>query len=196
MNQNDLLRLLVTSLEKHGLRYYITGSMTTIFFGEYRSTVDIDVVVALGLSQVDSLANEFPQPDFYFNEPAAREAVTRGGQFNIIHVPTGLRIDVMVPRDTPFDRSRFARVVRLRPHPDYEATFCSPEDIILKKLEFFREGRSDKHLRDIASVIKVSGDTLDYKYIATWAIRLGVDEIWREMLVQTGRLPPLPPEGE
>ena len=47
--------------------------------------------------------------------------------------------------------------------------------MILKKLEFFREGGSSKHLRDIASMIAVQGeDALDWTYLADWAGRLGI----------------------
>jgi hypothetical protein len=62
-----------------------------------------------------------------------------------------------------------------------EFRFSSPEDVILKKLEFYREGGSEKHLRDIAGVLKVQGDKIDRRYIAGWASRLGVADIWEEI---------------
>lgn len=47
--------------------------------------------------------------------------------------------------------------------------------MILKKLEFFREGGSQTHLRDIASMIAVQGaETLDWHYLERWAVRLGM----------------------
>lgn len=100
----------------------------------------------------------------------------------MIHPASGLKVDFILLRDTAFDKSRMRRGVRLRPGPDYEATFASPEDVILKKLEYYRGGESDKHLRDITGVLKVRGDRLDRAYIASWAARLGVDDIWQAVL--------------
>lgn len=73
------------------------------------------------------------------------------------------------------------RTRRLRPGKDYEVTFASPEDVILKKMEYYREGGSDKHLRDIAGILKISGAQIDRAYIEDWASRLGVSEIWRQV---------------
>jgi hypothetical protein len=62
------------------------------------------------------------------------------------------------------------------------AWFISAEDLILHKMNFYREGGSDKHLRDIASIVKISGAAIDSVYIATWPERLGLIEIWRVIL--------------
>ncbi|RPJ03448.1 MAG: hypothetical protein EHM31_00745 [Candidatus Aminicenantes bacterium] len=37
----------------------------------------------------------------------------------------------------------------------------TPEDVILKKMVFYRDGGSDKHLRDIAGILKISSDAID-----------------------------------
>jgi len=114
-----------------------------------------------------------------FEVDAARTAVQRKTQFNIIHPASGLKIDVIVGKANAFDENRFRRVRRLKPFEDTEADFASPEDVILKKMEFYREGRSDKHIRDIAGILKISGDALDREYIDIWAAKLGLREIWR-----------------
>jgi hypothetical protein len=107
-----------------------------------------------------------------------REAVALHTQFNIIHPVSGLKVDLMVAAETPFNRSRFDRAVRVHPTPDCDAMFAAAEDVILKKLEFYREGGSEKHLRDVTGILKVSGERVDFDYIAAWAARLGVDTIW------------------
>lgn len=84
----------------------------------------------------------------------------------------------MVRKDTPFDRSRFARARSLRPTDSYTAFFASPEDVIIKKMEYYREGGSDKHLRDITGMLKISGYEIDSVYISEWAERLGLQDIW------------------
>ena len=136
MEQSELLHHVVTALEKLRLRYLVTGSTATIYFGEPRFTNDIDVVVALPPERVAAFCREFPSPTFYLSEEAAREAATHFGQFNIIHPTSGLKVDVIIPQDTPFNRNRFARAKRLRPAEDYDASFASAEDVIIKKKNY------------------------------------------------------------
>lgn len=182
MDPSELLRLVAGTLEKLGFPYLVTGSTATIFFGEPRFTNDIDIVLDLPASRTSELCAAFPAEDFYLSEESVRRAVARGGQFNLIHPKSGLKIDFIVATDTPFNRSRFARSRRLTPGPDFQATFASPEDVILKKMEYFREGHSDKHLRDIAGVFKISGDQIDRSYLEDWIFRLGLEEVWQEVL--------------
>lgn len=186
MEQSELLRRVTGILERLGLHYFVTGSMATIFFGEPRFTNDIDIVVELPASRIAELCAAFPSPDFYLSEETVRRAVSRRGQFNIIHPSSGLKVDVMVPADIPFNRSRFLRVKRVRPLPDFEATFSSAEDVILKKMEAYLEGGSEKHLRDITGVLKISGEHLDRSYIEEWADRMGTTEVWEEILKRRG----------
>jgi hypothetical protein len=72
----------------------------------------------------------------------------------------------------------------VHPAEDYEATFASPEDVILKKLQFYAAGGSDRHLRDIAGVLRISSAEIDRDYVAEWTDRLGLREIWDQILDQ------------
>ena len=108
------------------------------------------------------------------------DSAKRWGQFNILHPTSGLKIDVMVADDSEFNASRFGRARLLSVAPDVVAAFASPEDVILKKLEYFRKGGSDKHLRDITGVLKIMGPELDHQYLTVWARRLGLTDLWRE----------------
>jgi hypothetical protein len=182
MEPSELLQRIVAILERLGLRYFVTGSMATIFFGEPRFTNDIDIVVDLPANRIAEFCAAFPAPELYLSEETVHRAVSRRGQFNIIHPSAGLKVDVMVPADSAFNRSRFSRVQRIRPAPGFDANFSSAEDVILKKMEAYREGGSEKHLRDIAGVFKISGDHLDRGYIAEWSDQMGTSEIWQEVL--------------
>lgn len=181
MEQSELLRYVTTTLEKLGLRYFVTGSIATIFFGEPRFTNDIDIVVDLPPDRIRELCSAFPVGEFYLDEESVQRAIARHGQFNILHPAWGLKVDIMVPAQNAFNRSRFARVRRLKPASDYEAVFASPEDVILKKLEYYKEGGSEKHLRDIAGILKISGDQIDFPYVEDWSVRLGLAELWEKV---------------
>jgi putative heme degradation protein len=48
--------------------------------------------------------------------------------------------------------------------------------------EYYREGGSEKHLRDIAGIMKISAGEIDERYIGEWADRLGLRPVWDAML--------------
>ena len=179
MEQSELLQFLARTLERLKLPYLITGSTVTIFYGEPRFTNDIDVVVQLPANAIQEFCLEFPADEFYVSVEAAAEAVKHHSQFNIIHPGSGLKIDVMIPAMSDFDRSRFERALRVQAGSTWSVSFATPEDAIIKKMEYFREGRSEKHLRDIAGVLKTSGTQLDLQYIEHWATKLGLRDIWQ-----------------
>lgn len=179
MNQAELLRYVVETLETLGVDYMVSGSQASIYYGEPRMTHDIDIVAEVTPSHLPGLLERFASPEFYLSEEAAREAVLAHGQFNIIHSPTGLKIDVVVRKDTPYHRVEFERRRREPILPGRDAYFARPEDVILNKLLYFQQGGSDRHLRDIAGMLRVSGAEIDTRYIDDWAKRLGVDGAWQ-----------------
>lgn len=178
MELYDLLAQVVETFERLHIPYLVTGSVASMAYGEPRLTNDIDVVAEIRESHISGLLAAFPPDSFYLSGDAVRAAIRTQGQFNIIHPRSGLKVDVIVRKETPFDRSRFARARTLRPAESYEATFSSAEDVIIKKMEFYREGGSEKHLRDITGMLKVSGDEIEEAYIVEWADRLGLRSIW------------------
>jgi hypothetical protein len=181
MEPNDLLRSVVAVFEQLHVPYFVTGSIATITYGEPRFTNDIDMVADLKESHVEPLCAAFEPPDYYISPDAVLAAVRARHQFNLIHVTAGLKVDIIVPEDTDFNRSRFARRRLLPSGPEGDAQFAAPEDVILKKLEYFREGGSEKHIRDIRGVLKVQGDRIDCAYLDEWAHRLGLAALWRDV---------------
>jgi hypothetical protein len=120
----------------------------------------------------------FPADEYYISEDMIRTAIHGRRQFNIIHPASGLKVDVILKKGTPFDASRFKRKRRVYPSESFHADFAAPEDVIIKKMEYYREGGSEKHLRDIAGILKISGDEVDQDYVSDWSKRLGLEEIW------------------
>ena len=68
MSQQELLKRVVKVLEEAGIDYMITGSIASSFYGEPRSTHDIDVVVVIEKSKAKQLIKAFPSPDYYLTE--------------------------------------------------------------------------------------------------------------------------------
>jgi hypothetical protein len=182
MEQDELLRRVVEILEEQGITYLLVGSLASGVYGEPRLTRDIDVVVELRPDQVARLCDAFPAADYYVSRQAAREAVVRGGQFNVIHPASGNKIDFMIARQDAWGRSQISRrrLEQILPgRPGYTA---APEDVILGKLWYYQEGGSEKHLRDIAAMLQVSGDEIDREYINHWARQLGFMAEWQAVL--------------
>ncbi|MEW6702761.1 MAG: hypothetical protein AB1298_08575 [Bacteroidota bacterium] len=61
---------------------------------------------------------------------------------------------------------------------------CSPEDIVLNKLEWYKSGNqlSERQWLDVLGVIKVQGDSLDLEYIKRWAKELNVMDLLEKAL--------------
>lgn len=184
MDQDELLRLAVGALEALEMPYLVTGSIATIFYGEPRFTNDIDIVIQVTPDRVDALVDVFDHEPLYVSREAAHRAVRQTSQFNVIHPRAGLKIDFMVAKMDALDHSRFERARRVRPAEDYDAAFASPEDVILKKLQYYRESRSDKHLRDCAGVLRITPN-VDRDYIARWAELLEVSDLWEALREQS-----------
>jgi hypothetical protein len=182
MGPYELLQKIVEALDRLEISYLVTGSVAAMAYGEPRLTNDIDIVAGIDERHVAGLLAAFPPEEFYLSEEMIREAIHRRLQFTIIHPASGLKIDIIVRKDTPFDESRFSRIRRIRPAESYFANFAAPEDIIVMKMKYYLEGGSEKHLRDITGILKISREEVDMAYIELWSRVLGLAEVWNLIL--------------
>jgi hypothetical protein len=182
MGPYELLEKVVATFERLEITYLVTGSVAAMAYGEPRLTNVIDIVAELGEQHIAGLLAAFPPGEYYLSDEMIREAIRNQGQFNVIHPSSGLKIDIIIRRNTPFDASRFSRMRRIQPGEAYQANFAAPEDVIIKKMEFYKAGGSEKHLRDITGIIKVSGADVDRQYIEGWAKQLGLTDVWEAIL--------------
>lgn len=181
MEPDELLRYVVEVLEELDVPYALAGSIASIAYGEPRSTLDIDLVADLRHADIARLRERFPAPEFYLSEEAAAEAVEHRQQFNIIHPASGFKVDVFVAGDT-VEASQIARRRRLPAIGALTATFSPPEELILKKLEYYRAGGSDKHLRDIRSMLNISREEINEERIRFLADEHGLSDLWSAVL--------------
>ena len=174
----ELMQKVADFLERESTPYRIVGSMASIVYGEPRFTNDVDILVDLPGEKVDAVCREFPPPDYYVSAEAVRAAIAKRHQFKILHMPSGLKVDMILSTDTDFGRLDLYQGQRIKSEGAYNVLFASPENVILKKLLYFQEGGYDKHLRDVAGVILIQGEKIDQAYLDEWAEKLGVaDEL-------------------
>jgi hypothetical protein len=159
----------------------VSGSVAAMFYGRPRFTHDLDCVAFLNEADIRRLPEIFPPSDFYvppaevISAAAARE---RHGSFNIIHMDSTFKADIYLTGRDDFNAWAF----RNRTQEDYkgEKLVLAPvEYVIVRKLEFFREGGSEKHLKDIQGILEISGDKLDRGVLREWVVRQGVEAQWR-----------------
>jgi len=177
----DFFLAFTQPLERAGIRYMVAGSVASIVYGEPRLTNDVDLVVVLDDSQIRNMPALFPMDRFYCPPPeviATEARRPRRGHFNVIHHDTGLKADLYPAGDEPLQAWGLAH----RRHVELgngQAIWIAPiEYVILKKLEYFREGRSEKHLADIRGMLAVSGDEIDASFLEPQLAQLSLKAEW------------------
>ena len=182
MPEPELSLLFVRPLNRLGIRYMVGGSVAAILYGEPRLTHDVDFVVLLRRDQIIPLSEAFPSPEFYIPPPEiimAEVLRPQRGHFNVIHAGTGFKADFYTSGRDELHAWAFERVRRLQYYGE-TVSLAPPEYVIVRKLEYFREGGSEKHLRDIRSMLAVSGETLDLPELNQWIGRLGLEKEWNQ----------------
>lgn len=163
MPEPDLIELYIIPLNRLGIRYLVSGSVAAMYYGEPRLTYDIDLIVFLRAADLTQLSAAFSGPEFHMPIPdtiLTEMARAHGGHFNIIHVGSGFKADFYPAGRDELHAWAF-RNARVFPIGGNEIRIAPPEYVIVRKLEYFREGGSEKHLRDIQAMLSVSGEIID-----------------------------------
>jgi len=181
--------LVIEALDKLGIPYMVGGSLASAVYGVTRSTLDADIVAKIGLEHAQPLTRALEQ-EFYVDEEMIRGAVEHHSSFNVIHLKTSFKVDFFVLKQRPFDQVQLDRRISqvFATDPERKAYICSPEDIVLAKLEWYRMGGevSDRQWRDILGVLKLQADYLDRNYLKKWAGELNVVDILQKALNEAG----------
>lgn len=183
----DLIRFAV-QLEEHDLPCMVVGSVAAVIWGEPRSTIDIDLVVAVNVEDAERLAHIF-QPPRYYAPPAEviRREIAKpgGGTFNLIDTDTGLKADVYPSANDVMNRWGMAR--RVAVETSGTTIFVAPVScVIAGKLRHFALSGQDKHLRDIRGMLRLSAAHLDREVVDAVARQCGVEQAWLDCLAAPG----------
>jgi hypothetical protein len=172
--------LVIEAFEKLNIPYLIGGSMASALHGTARSTLDSDLVADLRPEQVPSLV-EILEHDYYIDQEMILDAIQHQSSFNVIHLETAFKVDVFIAKTRRFDQIQFKRrsLEVLSTEPERKAYVATAEDIVLAKLEWYRQGGevSDRQWRDILGVLKVQANRLDLEYLQKWAAELKVSDL-------------------
>ena len=179
---SDLLEVasfVIEALDQTGVPYSVGGSLASSFSGEPRASIDVDIVVDMAASHiapfVDALAGQF-----YADIEALGRAVDTRTSTNLIHQSSGIKVDLFVAGSLLDARQlERRRLVQVTTDPDRYWFVHTPEDILLQKLVWYRQGSdvSDRQWRDALAIVIVQGPRLDRDYVAATATEVGASDL-------------------
>lgn len=162
-----------------GIRFHLTGGVTSVLYGEPRMTQDIDIVV-----ENDALANHLEsflillkESDFLFDTASLRAAVDQLDMFQLFDDVEALKLDIY-PRELiagELDRSCMVEVFS-----GVQLPVVSRADAAAAKLIWISKG-SHKSRRDLRQIYRTSAD-VDRQRIQELAKGLSLDSLLREVL--------------
>jgi hypothetical protein len=172
----EALEAVVRAFDALGIRYQIGGSIASSAYGIARATLDVDLVADISENQIRPFIDLIGD-GYYVDGDRVRGAVAARSSFNIIHLESMIKVDVFILKPHPYDQAAFGRA-RLEKLEEGESSrqhfVASPEDVILTKLEWYRQGgcTSERQWNDVLGVLKVQQSALDLEYLRRWAEEL------------------------
>lgn len=184
MEQVELFLIFTRPLDRLQVPYMATGSVAAMLYGIPRFTHDLDIVLDLRNTPVGELERMFPDQSFY-RPPSEVIRVERSrsqrGHFNIIHHDSGLKADVYLFGQENLHKWAFDRKRRIQLSPEKGIWLAPPEYVILRKLQYYLEGHSDKHLHDIRGIMEVSADLIDQNALKDWIECLNLQNTFKDL---------------
>ena len=166
------------AFERTGVEYFLGGSLASSWQGEPRATNDIDFVVAMSEPDVAPFADALGGA-FLVDAPALRQAVRERRAWNLLHLPTLTKVDLIMRGGGAYDASEFERRERIEFRQGERLFVKRPEDTVLRKLLWYREGGgvSERQWRDVIGVLRHSAAMLDSSYLDRWSRELALDDL-------------------
>jgi hypothetical protein len=183
MEQVEVFTIFTERLEQAGINYMATGSVASMLYGIPRFTHDLDLVIDLRSNQIKNIEDAFPLETFYCPPAEVLQIESRRpqrGHFNIIHHKTGFKADIYIHGVDELHAWGLSQKTRIELSETKGLWVAPPEYVILRKLEYYREGHSEKHLHDIGGMLEVSGEIIDKTLVEKWVQTLDLQVQWKE----------------
>jgi len=181
-DQGQLLKDITSFLQRNKIPYMITGAWNVIFYARPRASHDIDFVIEAKIDDIEKIKKTFTalSHDFLVQEDQIEEAIVKSLSFNILHLPTMLKLDFWILQNDEFNKTRFLRKKRKR-ILDQFMYIASAEDTILKKLLWYKDTKIEKHLIDAAFVYQIQNNNLDKRYLSKWVKKHKTSDLLEEL---------------
>lgn len=179
--QHELLKVVVERLERCGIPYMVAGSVAANSYAPAQATNNIDLVVEIGVANIDKVIEVFSN-DFYINaHDAIRDSIERHYPFNVISLTSAAKVDLVPLKPDPFAQTEFHRRQSITIGAD-KFWYVTPEDYIISKLKTYAATKSERQWHDLKNVIATQKENLDWEYIRLWAERMNLREDFEAML--------------
>lgn len=185
MQALELLKVFIEPFENSQIPYFVTGSMASIFYGEPRLTHDIDIVVHLSQADFSKITLLFPLEQYYCPPEDVMKIENNRqpyGHFNLIHHKSGFKADIYTDANDELHHWAFNNKKRVEISPMLSLWIAPPEYVIIRKLEFYRQGSSDKHLSDIKKMLSQVEANLDQYFLQEQLELRKLADIWQSLM--------------
>jgi hypothetical protein len=186
----SLVDTFVSRLEKLEMPYVVTGAVASIIYGEPRLTNDVDLIMMMKTEDIERFVQAFPSNEFYCPPAEVLKIEIRRpqrGHFNLIHHDTGTKADIYLAGEDELHRWALSKRRDMVVEGE-RVRVAPPEYVIVRKLEYYREGGSEKHLRDIAGMVELSSDEIDFKVLEEFVQRYRLEKEWAKAKSMAGLL--------
>ncbi len=167
----DLLKRVTQSLEEKNISYMLSGSLAVNAYTVPRMSLDIDIVIELYEKHLNDFFEIF-RDAYYINKKTVKEEIQRHGMFNVIDLKTGFKIDFIIKKETEYRNKEFSRR-RKEPITDFDVWIVAPEDLVISKIDWIQQYKSDKQINDIENLLAMPD--LDMNYIKYWCNKLNLN---------------------
>lgn len=178
---------LAAILDRLGIRYHLTGGVSTIAYGEPRMTQDVDVVVDPSrlASRLEEFLHAVGAEGFLLDTETTRRAVADAGMFQLLDLSESLKVDIY-PREMivgELDRSVPAEVFEGLSLP-----IVSRADAILSKLVWISKG-SHKSRRDLRQILR-RATAAERAFVDRHATDAGLAALLAEVIAESDSIGP------
>ena len=180
MSRSSPLAAIIRELSRAGIPHMLAGSFASSYHGDPRTTNDIDLVIAPTRTSLESFVRSLDLTEYDVSPEAALEAFGRQGQFNVIVLESGWKVDLILRKERAFSRSEFERR-ELAAIEETQVFVATAEDTIVAKLEWAKAGESERQLRDVTGILELRGSNLDLAYIEQWVAELDLHGEWQRV---------------
>lgn len=183
MQEANLFLIFIKKFNNLEINYFVTGSIASIIYGEPRVTHDIDLIIELKKDEdIQSVIKAFPQKDFYcppFEIIKIEKNRNQRGHFNIIHHESGFKADIYLLGNDKLNLWALKNSKGIN-FLNHSIKIAPPEYVIIRKLEYYKEGGSQKHLLDIQSMLENSNQKIDQDILKNFIDQLSLKKEWEK----------------
>ncbi|MCK5270693.1 MAG: hypothetical protein KAJ46_07910 [Sedimentisphaerales bacterium] len=182
MPELNIFSIFTSRLNQAEIPYMVTGSVACIIYGQPRMTHDVDMVVRLEYNRLTEFIVQFPSDQFYcppeevIRLENARES---RGHFNVIHHETGFKADIYPVGNEFLHQWGMANRKKVSLRGDI-LWLAPPEYVIIRKLQYYQEGKSSKHLTDVRNMLEISSGLIDHDILRKFIGEYNLQNEWTE----------------